>query len=132
VYLAAGEGLQPPPKAFSLDFIDDGLWQAQGSGVKAIVKKTVVVVFRRAVVRRPDALTGFVVDLCELDLDGPLRGPHLLWCSNLSDASTWAASGGHRSQWRHLSAMSSPRLRLSRDDFTPHAKQLVQCALGYF
>jgi hypothetical protein len=31
---AAGAGLQPPPKASRLDFIDDALWLARGSGVK--------------------------------------------------------------------------------------------------
>jgi hypothetical protein len=97
---AAGEGLQLPPRALRLDFIDDALWQARGSGVKAVVEKTVVVVRGRAVVRRPVvvrsrvALTGFVVDLCgSISTDRCAARGCLLWCSNLSDASTWAASG---------------------------------------
>jgi hypothetical protein len=77
------------------------------------------------------ALTGFVVDLCgSISTDRCAARGCLLWCSNLSDASTWAA--GAPLPMAALVAMSSPRLRLSRDDFTPHAKQLVQCALGYF
>lgn len=41
------------------------------------------------------ALTGFVVDLCgSISADRCAARGCLLWRSNLSDASTWAASGG--------------------------------------
>lgn len=75
---AAGGDLQPPPRS-RFDFIDDALWQARGSGVKAIVKMTIVVVRRRA--ESADLLwwagASCVNELFRLDLDGPLRGPRV-------------------------------------------------------
>jgi hypothetical protein len=93
------------------------------------VKKTVVVVFRRAVVHSPDALTGFVVDLC-----GSISTDRCAARGCLYGTVTYLMPRHGRLLGAPLpiAALVGHALPAASAIAGPHAKQLVQCALGYF